>query len=236
MLVREQLRPRPAAAVDVRAARTRSGGPDRPRVRGRAVSVIFDAGMSRPLRLTAGRGAGAGGGAAHARRDARRRRRRRRAARAGQGRGGGRGRGRRHHCGGRPRRRATAAAGAAALARRAPRTVAALLHGHAGRDDRAGRRPVATVRPPTDATTSRRGAGAPRACGCSGVDRMEDVQSCSTSPRRRRRTSQLRDLAEGLYQPAPSTCLPCFASRRPMPGCRLLPDRVGRWRPTAGWR
>ena len=42
----------PGAAVDVRAARLRPGRPDRPVVRGRHVTVTYDAGMRRPLRLT----------------------------------------------------------------------------------------------------------------------------------------------------------------------------------------
>ena len=51
--VSEAAASRPATAVDVRAARTRARRSHRPVVRGDSVSVIFDAGISRPLRLTA---------------------------------------------------------------------------------------------------------------------------------------------------------------------------------------
>ena len=86
---------------------------------------------------------------------------------------------------------------------------------------------------PTATPTSRPGAAAPRACGCS-ASTASRTSTCSTSRPARRDGLELRDLAEGVYQPASEHLLVGAAARPGLRlGRRLLPARGGQRAPTA---
>ena len=185
--------------------------------------------MSRPLRLTGRGGARAGRRAAHPRRDARAGRQRRRAAGAGQGRDGGRA------------ERSTTRPSTVALD--ATTRLLPVLH-RAVDESRALRLRYYTRRPrrddasgssircgcsrPTGTPTSRRGAAAPRACGCSGSTGSRTSRLLDEPAAAARAACELRDLAEGVYQPASEHLLVVLRlSAGLRVGRRLLPVRRG---------
>ena len=204
---------------------------------GDTVSVIFDAGMSRPAAAHRRGGARPGRRAAHPGRDAGPGRHRRRAARAGEGRVGRRRRGRRRHRGGRTRPLAAAPAGAAPGRRRRAGTATALLHRLPRRDHRAHRRPGAGVRSrrprlPRGVVPPRRGhAGVPRRPdrGRRGAGRAgrgaRRRRSCATCPR-------------ACSSRRPSTCSSNCGSARPTRGwpTTTRPRTSSRTVPGCGWR
>ena len=220
--------PRPAAAVDVRAARPRPGRSDRPVLRGR--DGLGDLRRRHVAAAAADRrgGARAGRRAAHAGRDAGAGRQRRRAARAGQGRDA-------------PPAGAVDDATVTVALDDDRRGCCRCCTAPSTRSARCGcaTTPRRATRPPsasstrcassssTGTPTSRRGAAAPRACGSSGVDRIEDVELLD-EPARPPAGLELRDLAEGVFQPASEHLLADAAAvGRLRLGGRLLPDRGG---------
>ena len=170
----------PRAAVDVRAARLRARRPDRPVLRGRHDHRHLRRRDEPAAAADRRRGDRAAGRAAGAGRDAGRgRHRRRRAAPSPRSRPPP----------GRPSPPAWSVGGASARARR-PRGPARrspgrcgsaagaadpLLHGVQGPDHRAHGRPDAAADRAGPSATSRPGAAAPRACGCSGWTAIDDA-------------------------------------------------------------
>ena len=112
---------------------------------------------------------------------------------------------------GRRRRAARRAAGRGPAPARAADD---LLHRHPRRDHRAGRRPDAGPASSAGSPTWRRGAAGPRRYGCSGSTGSTRSPSWTSRPRRRRRRGP-DDVSAGVF--TPSADLP------------LVTLRVGRW-------
>ncbi len=210
--------PRPAAAVDVRAARPRPGRPDRPVLRGRdgvgdlRRRHVAAAAADRPRRRWRSSS-----------RCARWPRRRASptstpcSARWPRSRRPPAARSTARPSRSRSTRTAELLPVAAPRGGREPRAAAALLDRDPRRDDRAHRRPAAGVRRSTGTPTSRRGAAAPRACGCSGSTGSR-TSRCSTSRPARRKACSCATSPKACTSRRPSTCSPCCGCRRPTRG------------------
>ena len=199
---------------------------------GDRVTITYDAGIDRPLRLTPGRGAGPGGGAADAGPGARRSQTAtrssgpwRRSSRPPATRADGlpvRG----------PACPAPAASRVAELqgAVAAPaRTAPDLLHGDPGRDHRAGRRPDAGparrwLRPTSEAWCRR--AEAVRRFR---ADRIDVVHRAGRAGRRRRPTPGCTDVSDGHLHAQPRAAAGHAADRAAGPGGSPSTTRASGW-------